>query len=90
MVSGFPLGLKRELGTRFQMHSVEDDIGWGRTLLLGDVGNRLDTEDLEKEVSHLKRELDSAYRLEMSQEDMIVQLFKENAQLKLDVVSFIR
>lgn len=59
-------------------------------MLLGDVGNRLDTEDLEKEVSHLKRELDSAYRLEMSQEDMIVQLFKENAQLKLDVVSFIR
>ena len=71
------------------MHSVEDDIGWGRTLLLGDVGNRLDTEDLEKEVSHLKRELDSVYRLKMSQADMIVQLFQENAQLKRDVVSLI-
>ena len=28
-------------------------MGWGRTLLLGDIGNRLDIEDTERDIAHL-------------------------------------
>ena len=29
-------------------------MGWGRTLLLGDIGNRLDIEDCERSISALR------------------------------------
>ncbi len=32
-------------------------MGWGRTLLLGDVGNRLDIGDCEREISSLRTKL---------------------------------
>ena len=31
-------------------------MGWGRTLFLGDIGNRLDIEDTERDIGSLKRE----------------------------------
>ena len=34
-------------------------MGWGRTLFLGDIGNRLDIGDCENEVARLRRNLDS-------------------------------
>lgn len=65
-------------------------MGWGRTLLLGDVGNRLDIEDCERDVRGLKRELRGAFRKDMSQDRKIQHLLKENAELKLYLASVIR
>lgn len=65
-------------------------MGWGRTLLLGDIGNRLDIEDTENEIQQLKRDLRSAYSKDMSQDQKLDALVQENAELKLYVASMIR
>lgn len=65
-------------------------MGWGRTLLLGDIGNRLDIADTERDIEHLKQELAGAFRKDMSQDEVIRRLIAENAQLKLYFVSLIR
>ena len=65
-------------------------MGWGRTLLLGDIGNRLDIGDTENEISRLKRVVDGAYRKDMSQDNKINMLIRENAELKLYLASITR
>lgn len=65
-------------------------MGWGRTLMLGDIGNRLDIEDTENEISKLKRDIDSAFQKILSQDKKINQLDKENAELKLYLASVTR
>ncbi len=65
-------------------------MGWGRTLFLGDMGNRLDIEDTERDVSHLKREIAGAFQKDMSQDRKINALVAENAELKLYLASIIR
>ena len=42
-------------------------MGWARTLLMGDVGNRLDIRDTERDIDHIRRELRSTRVLEKTQ-----------------------
>ena len=65
-------------------------MGWGRTLLLGDIGNRLDIEDTERDISGIKREVDRSYKKDMDQDQKITTLINENAELKLYLASLIR
>jgi hypothetical protein len=65
-------------------------MGWARTLLLGDIGNRLDIEDTEREITKLSRKIFKVSATEMSQDQKIDTLLKENAELKLYLVSVIR
>lgn len=65
-------------------------MGWGRALLLGDIGNRLDIADTERDIARLKREIAGAFRKDMSQDDMIRRLAVENAELKLYLASLVR
>ncbi len=65
-------------------------MGWGRTLLLGDIGNRLDIADTEQDIEGLKREIDGAFRKDMSQDEAIRWLMSENAELKLYVAALVR
>ena len=65
-------------------------MGWGRTLFLGDIGNRLDIEDTEIEISKLKRSLGHAYHKDISQDQKIEMLIEENAELKLYLASIIQ
>ena len=65
-------------------------MGWGRTLLLGDIGNRLDIADTEREIAQLKREINVTLGIEMSQNEKIDALLSENAELKLYIASLIR
>jgi len=65
-------------------------MGWGRTLLLGDLGNRLDIEDTEREIKELKRRMHGAFNKDMSQDEKIDALALENAELKLYLASLVR
>jgi hypothetical protein len=65
-------------------------MGWGRTLLLGDIGNRLDIEDTERDIASLKQEIAGSFRKDMSQDEKIGRLITENAQLKLGFASLVR
>ena len=65
-------------------------MGWGRTLLLGDIGNRLDIEDTERDIERLKGDIAGAFHKDLSQDEIIRTLIAENAQLKLYFVSLIR
>ena len=65
-------------------------MGWGRTLLLGDIGNRLDIEDTERDIARLKSAIRGAFHKDMSQDSKIDALLSENAELKLYLASVIR
>ncbi|HMJ66099.1 MAG TPA: hypothetical protein VK615_12210 [Candidatus Binatia bacterium] len=65
-------------------------MGWGRTLLLGDIGNRLDIADTERDIAHLKREIAGSFQKDMSQDEKIRTLVAENAELKLYLASLVR
>lgn len=65
-------------------------MGWARTLLLGDVGNRLDIEDCERDLQRIKREIRGAYFKDVSQDKMLEYLSKENSELKLCLAGLIR
>ncbi len=65
-------------------------MGWGRTFLLGDIGNRLDIEDTERDIARLKREIAGAFHKDMSHDEAIATLVSENAQLKLYLLALVR
>ncbi|MFT5728459.1 MAG: hypothetical protein ACI8PB_002613 [Desulforhopalus sp.] len=65
-------------------------MGWGRTLLLGDIGNRLDIEDTEREIAKLSRDIFQSSLRDMSQDQKIDAVLKENAELKLYLAALIR
>ena len=65
-------------------------MGWGRTLLLGDIGNRLDIEDVEREVASLRRKLMDANFENLPREERLNQLEADNTELKLYLSATIR
>lgn len=54
-----------------------------RTILLGDIGNRLDIEDTEADIRRVRAELRKNRSLDASQEERITLLEQENEQLEL-------
>ncbi len=65
-------------------------MGWGRTLLLGDIGNRLDIADTERNIEDLRRELTEAFQKDMTQDELLQKLVQENAELKLYLAALMR
>ncbi len=65
-------------------------MGWIRTILLGDIGNRLDIEDSEQEIERLKRSVRSLEGRSDPSHDQIAVLAAENAELKLYLVATLR
>ncbi len=65
-------------------------MGWGRTLLLGDIGNRLDIQDTEQDIGELRRLLYDCEDTDDAQDKRLEALEKENDQLKLYLASLIR
>jgi regulator of replication initiation timing len=65
-------------------------MGWGRTLLLGDIGNRLDIGDCEESVRTMQRQLHKVRQERDGQKDVLKELADENAELKLYMASLIR
>ena len=64
-------------------------MGWARTLLLGDIGNRLDIADTEADIDRVCQELRSSRNVDASQDAAIQQLQKENEQLELCIAALV-
>lgn len=65
-------------------------MGWIRTFLLGDIGNRLDIEDTERDIAGLRKRLQSKDQIDQNQDQRLATLERDNAQLKLLLATLIR
>jgi len=65
-------------------------MGWGRTLLLGDIGNRLDIADTERDIESLRKRVRSKSRTDQDQDARLKVLERENDQLKVYLASLLR
>lgn len=65
-------------------------MGWGRTLLLGDIGNRMDIDDTERDIKNLRGRLSRSVNRDQSQDQKIELLQAENDELKLYLASLVR
>ena len=65
-------------------------MGWMRTILLGDIGNRLDIGDAEKGIRALRLSLSKAKRTTRTNEERISNLEEENEQLELLITMLLR
>ncbi len=65
-------------------------MGWGRYLLLGDLGQQLDLSDQKAEVERLRDELQRSRLTSVGAEDKIVQLQAENDELRLYLAALVR
>ncbi len=69
-------------------------MGWLRTLLLGDIGNRLDIADTEYDIARLRqnvrRKNRAKNRTDEAQDQRLADLEGENEQLKVYLASLVR
>lgn len=65
-------------------------MGWARTLFLGDIGNRLDIEDTERDIAALRNAIHADRSRDESQDQQIARLMRENEQLELCVAALVR
>lgn len=65
-------------------------MGWGRMLLLGNVGQQLDIGDLSKEIATMQSAFASNVDVDHEQGKAIQQLQAENRELKLYLATLIR
>ncbi len=65
-------------------------MGWGRTFFLGDVGNRLDIAECEKDIKVLKESLMQMHDEGQSQDAELMAVQRECDQLKLYIAALIR
>ncbi|HDS84519.1 MAG TPA: hypothetical protein ENN97_04905 [Phycisphaerales bacterium] len=65
-------------------------MGWGRTFFLGDVGNRLDISECEKDIKVLKESLMQMHDEGQSQDAELMAVQRECDQLKLYIAALIR
>ena len=65
-------------------------MGWARTLLLGDIGNRLDIADAEAEIATLRRSNDRTGRFLLGKELEIASLKDEMGRQKLAIQALTR
>lgn len=65
-------------------------MGWGRTLLLGDIGTQLNVADVERDLEQVKDYLRSEHADHDSLESAVSQLQAENRDLKMYMATLIR
>ena len=58
-------------------------MGWARTLLLGDIGNRMDIADTENDIRNLRRTVRAKGRTDASQDERLERLEKDVEELEL-------
>jgi len=65
-------------------------MGWGRMMLMGNVGQQLDIQDVENAVSRMQAALNDTQDLDRKQEQTIEELRKENHELKLYLATLVK
>ncbi len=65
-------------------------MGWGRMLLLGNVGQQMDIEEVKDYLNQAIREINQNAQVDEQQADAIARLDKENRELKLCVLGLAR
>jgi hypothetical protein len=65
-------------------------MGWGRMMLLGNVGQQLDIHDVESAVGQLQAVLRDTQNLDRRQEQDLSALRQENRELKLYLATLIK
>lgn len=65
-------------------------MGWGRMLLLGDLGQQLDIRDTQAALHHLHRQLEAAQHADRGAARNLETLARENAELKLYLAAVTR
>lgn len=65
-------------------------MGWGRMMLLGNVGQQLDISDLSNAIGQMQATLEWDKNLDLRQERSIEDLRKENHELKLYLATLMR
>ena len=65
-------------------------MGWGRMLLLGNVGQQLDIDDLDSEIGQMHRAISSKESVDREQGRSIEELRRENRELKLYMATLVR
>jgi hypothetical protein len=66
-------------------------MGWGRMLLLGNWGQQMDIEDQKFEIQELRQQLESGASVtDANTKSRIIQLEKENSELRLYLASLIK
>ena len=65
-------------------------MGWGRMMLLGNVGQQLDIGDLESAVTEMQNAVLDNQRTDLDQAKSIAALRQENRDLKLYLATLIR
>jgi hypothetical protein len=65
-------------------------MGWGRMMLLGNVGQQMDISDLSQVVGRMRTELAGKEYVDRAQGRDIEQLKRENHELKLYLATIVR
>jgi hypothetical protein len=65
-------------------------MGWGRMLLLGNIGQQLDIQDTERTLAQLADQLRESGQFDREVVQRIDQLAAENAELKLYLAAIVR
>ena len=65
-------------------------MGWGRMLLLGNVGQQLDIGDLESHIAGMQEEFLRNQQVDLDQAKGIAELRRENQELKLYLATLLR
>jgi hypothetical protein len=65
-------------------------MGWGRMLLLGNVGQQLDIGDLNNEIAGMQSAFLENQQVDLKQAQSITRLRQENQELKLYLATLLR
>ncbi len=65
-------------------------MGWGRMMLLGNVGQQLDIQDLENAIRQMQADVAQTQNLDRTQEQGIEDLQRENHEFKLYLATLVK
>jgi hypothetical protein len=65
-------------------------MGWGRMMLLGNVGQQLDIQDVENVIGQMQADFAKTQNLDRTQEQSIDEMRSENHELKLYLATLMK
>ena len=75
---------------KLTLYDKDDFMGWGRMLLIGNVGQQLDIGDLEGSINEMQNAVLENQQIDLTQARNIADLQRENRELKVYLTTLIR